>query len=168
MSEEKQKKQSFLDLINETKSEDDDQNFIKKDEKKSFEEIRNEVASGLASEVKNLVDKLTYLVRPVKKQERNLDTEIGGLEIDYSKKIGDGKDIWDDQAKNISETANQVDANEFEGTQNRSFTFNKKRRRIQKKKRGKDDHAEEALSYAEAVKQARADNKTNNNSQGRF
>lgn len=117
------------DLKNSPKDEDDEENFIKKDDKEELAEEPKKKEPGLIWKLKNFLN-------PKKYQQRNLEREVGGLEVEI-KKVST-KDVWDDRAVEVSRMAKNV----FNSTGMRSVIWKKKL-----EKRNK----EEALAAAAVV-----------------
>ena len=93
-----QSSRSFVEeLKNKKNDEDDDQNFIKKDE--SLKELEEK---KVAEEINKVVVKLQKRgsIKPEGNQQRNLDRETGGLEAEEQKE-SDGKDFWDGRSEEV-------------------------------------------------------------------
>lgn len=125
--------------------EDDDQNFIKKDDKEEIAK-KDEVKEG---------------VRPEGNQQRNLDRETGGLEAEEDKGISD-EDAWDKRSEDVAkmnEDAQDLN-NMAKSTRARGFLHVDKRR----KKKMKDKHknaAEATAGYVEKLTQWRKNDEDN-------
>ena len=161
---------------------DDDPNF------RSHENDQKNLGSlsgAMMDQVDAVIQKLVAYTK--KKKERELDSELGGTEVEYdkkkaSKKTGadinyeqekSAKDAWDSRAADLVGQANE-EGEMPENTQNRSFQFQKKHARLKAKKEAKkkahqiDKEENAMMSYVEALKQQRQDvaSQKSNNSGG--
>ena len=100
--------------------EDDDQNFIKKDEPQVAEE-KSEVKEG--EEVQGIIWKLKNLVFPENNQQRNLAREVGGLEAAEKKEIK-SVDVWDGRSEEVDKMGS---TDVFNSSGMRSVVWKKKR-----------------------------------------
>lgn len=146
--------------------EDDDENFIDKQEQNSFSaDKKATVFDELKSAIKDAAGKLKDATEifSKKKQLRTLDRETGGTEADYdeaSKENNMDQDLWD-----LKEIGSKVSEEiPFESSQNESFIHDKKTKRG--KRRAKrvgpmvlDNAAPSAgdkkLTFGEKIKQIR-------------
>lgn len=123
--------------------EDDDQNFIKKDEpqeEKSTEETLNNAKEG------TIFGRIKKAILPFSGSKRDLSVETGGLEEDKSKgkysneKISssdkEGGDIWDNRSEEVDEMGS---TDVFNTTGMRSVVWRKKKERLDKKKRKREE-----------------------------
>jgi hypothetical protein len=117
--------------------EDSDQNFIK------LEDRLTEVVSEETSEVQSLVGKLKNIIFPAKKQQRDLDKEVGGLEAEEGKEVF-GKDVWDDRSEEVDKMGS---TDTFNTTGMKSVVWKQKRDRLTKKKHEKE-HVKNAAEAA--------------------
>lgn len=130
-----------------TKPEDDDQNFIKKDGEQKQESNEESLESDdkttkavqESSEVKGIINKLTNLIFPKNNQQRNLDRETGGLEVE-ERKQSSKDDIWDDRSEEVDNMAENV----FMGTGMKSRVNQLKKIRLKNKKEAAEDSLEQA------------------------
>lgn len=127
----------------------EDGNYIKKDhqdskaenktENKSENKSANSIFDEIINELKETKEKLESAirkVRPKRKQERELDKETGGTEIDYKKEAemaDEDVDIWDKEAKEEKAAEVLMDGDDFESSANQSFIHRKKRNKGKRK-----------------------------------
>lgn len=99
------------------KDEDDDQNFIKKDD----------AQEGGSKE--SLIEKLKNIIFPKSHKQRDLDRETGGLEAEESKKISqeDIEDVWDNRSEEVDKMGS---TDVFNSTGNRSVLWRKKKEKM--------------------------------------
>lgn len=136
--------QEFLKIMApEKKDEDDDQNFIKKDEPKKEQEEKKEKAETKSDQQdkapakKGLFDKLKDLVFPNNNKLRTLDNEVGGLET-KKKKPNFAEDIWDDRPEEVAAMVSKTP-----GSADLKMVVNKK---MHRKLQNKKEMAREALA----------------------
>jgi len=106
--------------------EDDDQNYIKKDDAEQAEEKAEEVIKILKNS----------LIKPESNQQRNLDRETGGLEAKEKKEIH-VTDVWDDRSEQVDRM----------GTNDPLSLANKKSLRLVQIKRKKQKEEEEGKKH---------------------
>jgi predicted nuclease with TOPRIM domain len=113
----KQKLEEIMGKLNlkQEDDEDDDQNFIKKDEAQVGE------------------------VKPESNQQRNLDRETGGLEEEEQKETGEN-DVWDDRSEEVDKMGS---TDTFNTTSMKSVVWKQKKDRLAKK-RAAQHHSEAA------------------------
>lgn len=120
---------------------DDDPNFIKKDDKE---------AEGQEDfDVENVINKLKNVVWPESNQQRNLDRETGGLEVEKRKEISI-EDIWDGRSEEV-DLMGSTDT--FNSTGVRSFVARKKRERLERAADSHQDHIKKAGKSKEGADQ---------------
>ncbi len=88
------------------------------------------------AEVKPVTEKLRAAVNPKNDQLRSLDREIGGLEAEETKEI-DTKDVWDDRSEEVDKMGS---THVFTTSGGRSDVWQKKRKKLDAAKHGKEDH----------------------------
>jgi hypothetical protein len=129
---------------------DDEPNYIKKEgESQSAEGEQNakkNIYAKLKDEIHKHSDHLKECqnsIHPKRKQERELDRETGGLEVDYEKiqkKNNEDKDVWDKDFKEENAAfapPQAADDDLLEASAYESFIHRKKRRRGKNGKMGK-------------------------------
>ena len=116
------------DLKETPAGEDDDQNFIKKDEAQKAE-TKSEVKED--EELKGVIWKLKNLVFPKNNQIRDLDNEVGGLEVEEAKESSEA-DVWDGRSDEVDKMATNV----FNSSGMRSVVWKKKREKLEAAKHG--------------------------------
>jgi hypothetical protein len=156
--------------INITKSdEDDDQKFIKKDSEDKSAEVKDNtqidnICDDMQSDIKKNKDNLEDIAVK-KKKERNLGTEVGGLEQDYEEIQEESNDSIEFGSEDLDlETGGQGLSEEY-----KAFIHKKKKGKGKGgKKMGKmtlTEKSMESLSYVERVKKLKQD-RTNENKDG--
>ncbi len=162
----KQKLEEIMGKLNlkQEDDEDDDQNFIKKDE----------AQVGVEPQPENQA-----MVKPESNQQRNLDRETGGLEEEQRQETGE-KDIWDDRSEEVDKMGS---TDVFNTTGMKSVVWKQKKDRLAKK-RAEHQHAEAAgaaieaqnkskeksldnMGYVERLKHLKQDRSHQNNQGGR-
>jgi len=117
--------------------EDDDERFVKKDSKeeqkesKTAEEKIEEAEEK--SEFQGFIGKLKKFIFPKNNKRRDLDLEVGGLEMKKQKQSNE-KDIWDDRSEEVDKMGS---TDTFNTTGMRSAIWKQKRARIDAKKHAK-------------------------------
>ena len=117
---------------------DDDERFIKKDSKeeqkgnKTAEEKIEEVEEK--PEVQSIIGKLKKFIFPKSNKRRDLDLEVGGLEMKKQKQSNE-KDIWDDRSEEVDKMGS---TDTFNTTGMRSAIWQQKRARLAAKKHAKE------------------------------
>jgi hypothetical protein len=117
--------------------EDDDERFVKKDSKeeqkesKTAEEKIEEVEEK--PEVQSIIGKLKKFIFPKNNKRRDLDLEVGGLEMKKQKESNE-KDIWDDRSEEVDKMGS---TDTFNTTGMKSVVWKQKRARIDAKKHAK-------------------------------
>lgn len=135
--------QEFLKIMTPEKEEDDDQNFIKKDEPKKEQEEQKENTETKSDhqektqEKGGVFKKLKDMVFPNNNQVRTLDNEVGGLEA-KKKKPNFAEDIWDDRPEEVAAMVSKTP-----GSADLKIAVNKK---IHRKLMNKKEMAREALA----------------------
>lgn len=110
--------------VNNSDEEDDDQNFIKKDEPQV----------GLQADLQEVIADFKEnqnLIKPKNNQQRNLDRETGGLEEDEDKKEESEKDVWDDRSEEVDKMGS---TDTFNTTSMKSVVWKQKQNRLKAKK----------------------------------
>ncbi|MBP7709794.1 MAG: hypothetical protein KA100_01835 [Rickettsiales bacterium] len=148
MTEKFDKKTLEEELKKKIADEDDDQNFIRKDEP---QEQKCEVKEG--EEVQGVIQKLKNVFFPKPNQQRNLARETGGLEVKKDKGISED-DVWDERSEEVDGMATNV----FNSSGMRSVVWKKKRERL--------EAAELALELAEIGKTLKSKGTTATPTQG--
>jgi hypothetical protein len=116
---------------------DDDERFIKKDSKeeqketKTSEEKIEEVEEK--PEVQSIIGKLKKLIFPKSNKRRDLDLEVGGLEMKKQKQSNE-KDVWDDRSEEVDKMGS---TDTFNTAGMRSAIWQQKRARLAAKKHSK-------------------------------
>lgn len=128
--------------------EDDDQNFIKKDEPQEQKENEEKDVNTKEEKPKGIFQKLTEFVFPKNNQQRNLSRETGGLEAEKDKGISE-KDIWDDRSEQVDKMGS---TDVFNTTGMRSVVWKKKRKRLEAAK-----NAAEAAAIGETLQKNKVD-----------
>lgn len=120
--------------------EDDDQNFIDKQEQEeqASEEVKKEVKAS--PEVKGIIKKLMNLINPESKQLRDLSRETGGLEVEEDKGLSE-KDIWDDRSEEVDRMGS---VNPIGNSAKKSMIWRQKKAKLDEKKAEKASDAMEA------------------------
>ena len=146
------------------KNSDEDNEDNNRNHKNENDEIRQSVFLRLKKHLKEIESELRYQlgkIFPINNQVRNLESEVGGTEIDYKavdKKNDEDKDVWDDLAKqNAAAAAETGDEDSFNSSQNKSFIHRKKKGRGKKGKLGpmilaQDDPKLKSLTYAKKIR----------------
>lgn len=148
------------------KDEDDDEKFIKKDEK--LEEAFNNLNTDITAVVEELKG-----IEVTRTQERNLARENGGLEASTKVEVPqteeeekEKEDVWDKRGKEIQDMAVDV----FNSTGMRSVVWKEKRKRLEEKKEHLEAAATGAVveeSMVQKIKKLKQDRSTDiNNNQG--
>jgi len=150
-----------LAFLKTKKSEDGDQNFIKKDQ--STEEEKNFSNAKEDSQTKDAIDKLKGYFFPKNNQQRNLDREVGGLEAEEEKeKENSSEDVRYDKSEEVDKI------NVFNSTGLRSVIWKKKREKLElakdaiegatmaKKRRTNEPQNESHLERLKNLKQDRS------------
>jgi len=118
--------------------EDDDERFVKKDSKeeqkesKTAEEKIEEAEEK--SEFQGFIGKLKKFIFPKNNKRRDLDLEVGGLEMKKQKESNE-KDIWDDRSEEVDKMGS---TDTFNTTGMRSAIWQQKRARLAAKKHSKE------------------------------
>ena len=138
--------QEFLQSMASKKEEDDDQNFIKKDEPQKEQEEKkentekesdNKEKASTSPSAEGVVGKLKNWIFPKNNQVRTLDNEVGGLET-KKKKPNFAEDIWDDRPEEVAAMVSKTP-----GASDLQMVVNKK---IHRKLQNKKEMAREALA----------------------
>lgn len=125
---------SFVDTIkNPEEDEDSDQNFIKKDD--PFTNVTQ------SQEVQEVVNRLKNAIAPKNNKRRDLDLEVGGLEVDTSQEEKSAEDIWDERGEQVDDMVVDV----YNTTSMKSLVWKKKKSRLDIKK----ELSEESLTMSE-------------------
>lgn len=128
--------------------EDDDQNFIKKDEPQEQKESEEKDVNTKEEKPKGIFQKLTGFIFPKNNQQRNLDKETGGLEAEKDKGISE-KDVWDDRSEQVDKMGS---TNVFKTSGMRSVVWKQKRKRLEAAK-----HAAEAAAIGDTLRKNKVD-----------
>ncbi len=133
--------------VKKPQDEDGDQNFIKKDETQIENQEKEEeagiegVTNRLLTGLQNAANKLKSIIFPEVTQQRNLDRETGGIEIEEDKGISE-EDMWDKRPDEIKKMAENV----FETTGMKSRVWQLKAKRLKEKKERDREGAEAAAA----------------------
>ena len=125
-NQEEEIRKKITALFEDKKDADEDEpNFIKKDdpEKKQESEMQ-EASDEVAIAIK------TNLIKPINNQQRNLDREVGGLEEEEQKESSE-KDVWDDRSEEVDKMGS---TDVFNTTGMRSVIWKQKQNRLIAKK----------------------------------
>lgn len=174
----KTNKESFEDLLNKRKEDDEDgdQNFIKFDgeapEKPA--EKRSKVFDNIKNALQNAFKRLEG-VRPESNQQRNLDRETGGLEAEADKGVSD-EDAWDDRAKQVMGMIDDAQELNNASTSSREQSFIHMEKQKKRHNKRNQELAKEGAGFVDQLNQLRKarvdksgvsnDGQGNNNSQG--
>ncbi len=142
----------------ETHNEENDQNFIKKDDFTKTNPKAKEQADIVVEQLKHASG-----VRPNQFHQRNLDLEVGGLEKEQKKEVS-GKDLWDDRSEEVDEMSIEGNLKAMNTSAKRSMIW-----RIKKKKMEKQERTKEEMEIAEHQSKKhtqKVDNQRNNNQNG--
>jgi hypothetical protein len=102
--------------------EDDDQNFIRKDEPEEEKDVK------LSEEVQGIIGKLKSFIFPENKQVRTLNNEVGGLEAGEQKATS-SEDIWDERSNEVDQMGTDH-AKVFNSSGMKSVVWKKKKERL--------------------------------------
>ena len=119
----------------EENNEDDDERFVKKDskeEQKQTETAEEKIEAN--PEVKSIIGKLKNFIFPKSNKRRDLDLEVGGVEMKKQKK-SDEKDVWDDRSEEVDKMGS---TDTFNTTGMKSVVWKQKRARLAAKKHAKE------------------------------
>ncbi len=138
-------------ILPKNEEEDDDERFVKKDSKeeqketKTAEEKIEEVEEK--PEVQSIIGKLKKFIFPKSNKRRDLDLEVGGLEMKKQKQSNE-KDIWDDRSEEVDKMGS---TDTFNTTGMRSVVWKQKRARLAAKKHAKEGAEVGAAAAAEGT-----------------
>ena len=117
--------------------EDDDERFVKKNSKEEQKQTQTteEKIEKVESkpEVKGIFDKLKNFIFPKSNKQRDLDSEVGGLEAKEQKKSNE-KDVWDERSEEVDKMGS---TDTFNTTGMKSVIWKQKRARLVAKKHAK-------------------------------
>jgi hypothetical protein len=118
--------------------EDDDERFVKKDskeEQKQTETVEEEIEKVEAkSEDQSIIDKLKNFISPKNNKQRDLDSEVGGLEMKKQKESNE-KDVWDERSEEVDKMGS---TDTFNTTGMKSVIWKQKRAKLAAKKHAKE------------------------------
>ncbi len=132
--------------------EDDDERFVKKDSKE--EEKQTETVEEKIED-QSIIDKLKNFIFPKSNKRRDLDVEVGGLEVKKQKESNE-KDVWDERSEEVDKMGS---TDTFNTTGIKSVIWKQKRARLAAKK-----HAKEGAEAADVATSTQGDQNFNNTS----
>ena len=115
---------------------DDEPNFIKKDDKEESTKKEQGEEKQEKDEVAGVINKLKNIVWPESNQQRNLDRETGGLEVEKRKSIS-SIDAWDGRSEEVDRMGS---TDTFNSTGVRSVVARKKRERLERAAQAHQNH----------------------------
>ena len=136
--------------------EDDDERFVKKDskeEQKQTETAKEKIEKVEAKpEVQGIIGKLKKFIFPKSNKRRDLDLEVGGMEVEEQKESNEN-DIWDERSEEVDKMGS---TDTFNTTGMKSVVWKQKRARLAAKK-----HAQEGAEAGTAAATEGAQNFNN-------